>query len=249
MMKEPALIKNHIQFLRSLFLTNETKCVICSMNLKTYSALRLCKTCTDVIPWINKTICPKCGRFEVCYDCVRRSAVYFVYNRSAVEYNDTMREWLALYKYRGNERMLNLFIEMIDYAYQMLLTKLEIQVNHVGYLTYVPLSEQRLQERGFNQAEQFARGLGRKYKIPVISLLDRTKHTEKQSVGSWSERFSNIQGAFTLNKMVVQRVNKKPPLNIIIIDDVYTTGSTLNECARVITSFLPAKVYGVTWAR
>ncbi|NDI36527.1 ComF family protein [Chengkuizengella sediminis] len=242
-------IQTQWQFLRSIFSNNASTCLICKVTPQTYQTLSLCKPCAAMIPWITKVLCPICGRFEVCHDCVRRSNTYYEYNRSSVEYNDTMREWLALYKYRGNERIESLFIKMVDYAFQSLLMSTPLQIHSIDCFTYIPLSEQRLQERGFNQAERFARGLSNKHQIPVIELLKRTRHTEKQSVGSRSNRFSNIQGAFVINEKEVWRLNKKGALHIVVIDDVYTTGSTLNECAKVITSHLSAKVYGATWAR
>ncbi|NBI27725.1 ComF family protein [Chengkuizengella marina] len=246
---KPHFIQTQLRFLRSIFSNNLNTCLICKETAPTYQTLSLCNTCASMIPWISKVICPICGRFEVCYDCVRKSNTYYEYSRSAVEYNETMREWLALYKYRGNERLESLFIKMFDYAFQLLLMSTSLKNYPIHCFTYIPLSEQRLQERGFNQAERFARGLSRLHQIPVIELIKRVRHTEKQSVGSWSNRFSNIQGAFVINEKEVKRINKKRVMRIVVIDDVYTTGSTLNEYAKVITAHLPAKVYGVTWAR
>ncbi|MFS1514810.1 ComF family protein, partial [Chengkuizengella sp. SCS-71B] len=242
-------IQTQLQLLRSFFSNNSRICLICKVTPQANHNLSLCKSCTAKIPWISKVLCLKCGRFEVCQDCDRRSNTYYEYSRSAVEYNDIMREWLALYKYRGDERIEDLFIKMVDYAYQFLLTSTPLKNYPINCFTYIPLSEQRLQERGFNQAERFAKGLSRLHQIPVVKLLQRVRHTEKQSVGSWSNRFSNIQGAFVINEKELKRINKGRVMRIIVIDDVYTTGSTLNECAKVITSYLPAKVYGVTWAR
>jgi ComF family protein len=115
------------------------------------------------------------------------------------------------------------------------------------FITFVPLSEKRELERGFNQAEQMARDLGRKLRLPVVPLLQRQRHTEKQSLKSRSSRLEDLQDVFSLIPEAPKQI--QTPSRIYVVDDVYTTGSTLNQCAKTIRSRLDAEVYGVTWAR
>ncbi len=123
----------------------------------------------------------------------------------------------------------------------------------VRVLTYVPVSEERYRERGFNQAERLAAGLGQRCRVPVYPLLKRTRHTDKQSFKKRSDRLGDLEGAFTTDpdglQELANRFGSTAPKQIYIVDDVYTTGSTLNQCARVIKSSLPAEVYGLCWAR
>lgn len=123
------------------------------------------------------------------------------------------------------------------------------------YLTFVPLSQERLAERGFNQAEQLARRLGAKIKLPVTDLLIRHRHTDKQSHKSRSARLLDLEHVFALRTDVSRSSfpmlrQGAGPLRIYIVDDVYTTGSTLIQCASAIQSVWPSvEVFGLTWAR
>ncbi|MGI2296595.1 ComF family protein [Paenibacillus sp. GXUN7292] len=81
---------------------------------------RLCGPCFRTIPWINGIRCPICGRNEQCDDCLRRKSTYFICNRSSVKYDDQMRDWLAVYKYRGNEDKAILLAHMLFPVYEKL---------------------------------------------------------------------------------------------------------------------------------
>ncbi|MBB3130884.1 putative amidophosphoribosyltransferase [Paenibacillus rhizosphaerae] len=156
-------------------------------------------------------------------------------------------------------------------------------------ITYVPVSEVRLKERGFNQAEVLARGLGSKHRIPVMPLLVRREHTAKQSYKSRQERIESMKNVFALHQeglaaalslymrtygissnashsnSVMNRYDSDGhaitaqdaprPLQILLIDDIYTTGSTINACAEVLRDTLhrglglATEVYSLTWAR
>ncbi|WP_052702847.1 ComF family protein [Paenibacillus beijingensis] len=130
--------------------------------------------------------------------------------------------------------------------------------------TFVPVSLERLEERGFNQAERFASALGERYRIPVVPLLERARHTGKQSFKTRSERLRDTSALFralpdassVLRKWTCSTSTEMPvfqyrPLRILIIDDIYTTGGTLHDCARALEEALPEKLelYSLTWAR
>ncbi len=107
-------------------------------------------------------------------------------------------------------------------------------------VTYVPSHKAKQAKRGFNQAEILAKEINESY----LNLLERVKETKTQAGMSELERLGNLKNGFVLND-----VNLKSK-TIVIVDDVYTTGSTLEECARVIKAKHPeVKVYGFTFAR
>lgn len=234
-------------------------CLCCTNPRSNLSGrLKLCVDCLAKIPWIRHVECKVCGRDETCTDCVRRRDRAFAANRSIVRYDATVKEWLALYKYRGQERLGELFGELIAMAFERELKEFELAQKDICCITYVPLSEQRLDDRGFNQAEVFARCLANKYLIPVADLLMRTRHTEKQSYKTRAERIHDLQGVFafkenrggkSVEKEPFVAKSPSPPLNVLLIDDVYTTGSTLEECAKAIRSHMNCTVYGLTLAR
>ncbi|WP_379157222.1 ComF family protein [Paenibacillus sp. sgz5001063] len=211
-------------------------------------------------------------------------------NRSAVTYNGQMREWLAQYKFRGNEAYGPLLARMAGWAAKAMKSELSSQridapARNFRFdaVTYVPASSDRMMERGFNQAEQLALGVGAACRIPVLSLLERICHTEKQSLKSRRERIRDLQGVYgilpdsserlitAIGNLEKKHVFKRPyfkinlrretfgmdllsPLRIIVVDDVYTTGSTVNACSKLIHDICtrigrPVEVYIITWAR
>ncbi|WP_238651138.1 ComF family protein [Paenibacillus piscarius] len=133
-------------------------------------------------------------------------------------------------------------------------------------LVPVPVSAARLAERGFNQAEQLAGALTRRRGVPQLPLLVRTHHTAKQSFKSRSERLADMKHAFTGNtdSAVLQTLRShvdasslqpgQRPLQIVLIDDIYTTGSTIRACAEALQQLCgsqgyTAEIYALTWAR
>ncbi|WP_407870123.1 ComF family protein [Paenibacillus sp. P36] len=166
-----------------------------------------------------------------------------------------MKELLARYKYRGDERLKAVIGQMLVHAYHLLQEEMREFDTDPGsakrLITFVPVSERRLLERGFNQAEQMAIELGRKVGLPVLPLLSRSKHTDKQSFKNRSERLDDLVHVFEINELLLKQLLgcQAASYVIYIVDDVYTTGSTMNQCARVLGESLPAKVFGITWAR
>lgn len=241
--------------LKTVLRPSSKTCVQCNQPATSQSPelLGFCQTCAQRIPWIRQIHCPICGRYEACSDCLRRSDTRFVRNRSAVQYNSDMKDMLARYKYRGDEKLCETMSNMLCYAY-VSLQSAEKQPSSskkqvCRALTFVPLSEERLTERGFNQAELLARKLGDKVNLPVIDILQRTRHTEKQSFKTRNERLHDLENIFVMKNTIDNHLISAD-IQIYVVDDVYTTGSTLQQCASTITNSLPsAKVYGLTWAR
>ena len=276
-----------LQPVLSLLSTSTYQCLTCGKRGQPSKfSPEICVQCAALIPWIRFPRCSKCGRHVGCPDCTRGTEQSpIVCNRSAVAYNSAMREWLGQYKYRGNERYAPLLGIMLEKAYQMLKEQqMKLQTddfskknhsrlfssafhrspstNHwkADLLVPVPVSNSRLGERGFNQAERLSSELSGRTGIPIQQLLIRTHHTDKQSFKGRSERLINMKDAFGPNLTVVNhytdwlRVRQIRPVRIIIVDDIYTTGSTIRACAESIrqmtdTLDFSCEVYSLTWAR
>jgi competence protein ComFC len=243
------------QSMQQLFSPKRDECLSCKQQAQVdASKLGFCDSCFQSIPWVVQVHCLICGRYEACSDCSRREVTHFIKSRSAVRYDDVMKELLARYKYRGDERLQQVMGSMLSHAFRLLQASqgdVHVKSNAVErILTYVPVSERRLLERGFNQAEQMARELGRVARLPVIPLLQRARHTEKQSFKSRNERLGDLQHVFEINEAGLVQVNiPAKHVQIYLIDDVYTTGSTMNQCAKVLKDHLEAEIFGLTWAR
>ncbi|MUT65023.1 ComF family protein [Paenibacillus sp. NEAU-GSW1] len=230
----------------------------CPNGLPKAFAQMLCGSCMSVIPWLNVPKCLVCGRGIVCGDCPRRTNACFIANRSAVQYSSEMREWLAQYKYRGNEGVEQPLAQMMIPAYVAITKLAASRTAAPNYnwdaITFVPVSPERAEERGFNQAERLAAFLSEYYRIPLIGFLVRDRHTEKQSFKSRLERirdtrrlFQPIPEAFAL----AGGIPPTRPFRLLLVDDIYTTGSTVQACAETLTANfpMPLDLYSLTWAR
>lgn len=116
----------------------------------------------------------------------------------------------------------------------------------VGVVCSVPMWKKNMRERGFNQAEILARGLGERLEIVYCDVLLRTRETEAMYGLNKKERKENIKGAFEVNIKNLDKIGGK---NVILIDDVWTTGSTMKECCKVLHRCGVNKVWGITLAR
>lgn len=113
-------------------------------------------------------------------------------------------------------------------------------------ITWAPISKKRLNDRGFNQAELIGKELGKLLKIPTLPMLKKIKHTSKQAKSSFNQRLENLQNSFGIEEQHIKYLSNQ---KIMIIDDVLSTGSTLNECARILKKADVDKVIGVAVAR
>ncbi len=250
------LIKKVMGSVASLLSPLRKECLLCKQNSTLHvDELGLCHSCYTRIPWIREVLCPTCGRGEFCSDCQRRPHSYFIRSRSAVRYDETMKELLARYKYRGDERLKTVLGQMLVHSYHLLHKDRDTVPSESDsvkeFITFVPVSERRMLERGFNQAEQMAVELGQRIGIPVIPLLKRSKHTDKQSFKKRSERLDDLEHVFEVNESIQDYLGESTATSyvIYIVDDVYTTGSTMNQCAKVLGEYISAEVSGLTWAR
>lgn len=268
------------RFIRELLAPPGDVCLTCGSRTKLVREWPgICRRCAGAIPWIFRPRCAYCGRAIGCPDCLRPDARLrsFVMNRSAVRYNEMMREWLAQYKYRGHERYAALIVKMLSHAFVRMQHEISsLQRQHSlsrtdqlwrpDLVTYVPVSSARLAERGFNQAQVFAEGLGRLHGLTVADLLVRSRHTEKQSFKTRLERIQSMRSAFEFSARdfhICENSSRGIPpsdavpgtMRILIIDDIYTTGGTLNACATVIRqgvrreTGMDPEIYSLTWAR
>jgi ComF family protein len=257
------MFRSLLGLMQAAFRMEGETCLICSAPLAAPDGHAmgrfLCGRCRETIPWIRPgdIRCHVCGRAEDCPDCPRRPDAAFVLNRSAVRYTAAMKEWLTRLKYRGDERLADMFAVMAAGTLERLMEERGLGPRDFACLVCVPLSEDRLAERGFNQTELIARRLADRSRIPYVPLLARTRHTGKMSQKTRAERLRHLEGAFACRDMadrerarIASLADRGRPLRMLLLDDVYTTGTTMQECARAIRATYPgAEVYGLTWAR
>ncbi|QQE74119.1 ComF family protein [Brevibacillus composti] len=190
---------------------------------------------------------------ELCADCTRlpQHTPFPVQNRGLLLYSQGGKDLLGRYKYRGDERMAAYFASLLAIAFLRSYAHLRF-----ACVTEVPLHHSRLAERGFNQMELVARELSRLIDVPYRSLLLRVKDTAKLSKQKGrKERERSMSGAFSYTGSQGLWEWRAPwsanRLNILLIDDIYTTGSTLRACADAVRKGLGERVqvYGLTCFR
>jgi competence protein ComFC len=120
----------------------------------------------------------------------------------------------------------------------------EFLCNKRFIVTCVPISREHLNLRGFNQSELLAQNVSQRLGLGFVGLLDKSNHVESQVGHNRSERLQNVRGKIRLLGNVT-----KVPSKILIVDDVYTTGATLEECAKVLRKAGCKEVWGLVLSR
>ena len=201
----------------------------------------ICPGCMAKLSWVRRPVCKKCGKevldetIEYCRDCARHKRS-FDYGLSLINYDDTASRSMARIKY-NNRR------EYLDFYSEAMVRKMGKRIRSMDgdALIPVPVHPSRLRERGFNQAEELARRLSGPLGIPVnTSVLKRKRKTAPQKNLDSSGRLKNLEQAFTAAAL------PSGMQKVILVDDIYTTGSTIEACARVLRKAGAEHVYFVT---
>lgn len=246
-------------------------CRICGDLLDDARLLPICAGCFDAFQALAGPLCGRCGRprvvapsvtivpaagvtahgassvvpelpatDEVCCRQCRLGVYRFDRARSFASYNLPMRKAIILLKYMGVARLRAWFAERLERIYLA-----DRALFPVDAIVPVPLYTLRLRERGYNQAERIARPLAKRLALPFLPLLlVRTRPRPEQLLLSRSERWNSVKGAYAAT--LGARAEK---LCILLVDDVFTTGATLDACARALFAAGAASVYALTVAR
>lgn len=215
------------------------RCPVCQDVVEESKDL-VCGICRTRISYVREPSCRKCGKpllfeeREYCGDCARKTHAYRQV-RAAFVYDPVMRRSMAGFKYGGRQEYAAFYAEEIlrRHAREIALWKAEA-------LVPIPLHPSRRRRRGYNQAELLARELSRRSGIPVDkNLLIRVKKTRAQKELNDQERLANLKDAFSVRKGEI------PYRTIILVDDIYTTGSTMDAAAKALKGRGVPNVYGL----
>ncbi len=207
-------------------------CEICSSILDSPGEKIICHACLRNINPRRTSYCSRCGRFfdslgdpHLCSDCAQKPPPFSTH-RSSGRYQGVLKDIILLFKYR---KFSILGKELARLAYKTLGAKREL-FSGLEIVVPVPLHSKKRKQRGFNQAEIIAREIAKLLKIDYEKdALVKKKNTPPQTSLIAEERRQNIKGAFSLKKR--EKIEGKI---VLLVDDVYTTGSTLRECSRVL---------------
>ena len=206
-----------------------------------------CDDCAARITFIGDALCPVCGipyhtagaDRHLCGDCITAPPPFSVARACGI-YESALMDAIHRFKYGDNPAVGNALGDiMASRSYDSL------DIAGFDVIMPVPLHPSKLRRRGFNQALVLARRIARKYRLPIDFMsLRRTKPTPAQVDLSGTERRNNVRGAF-----VVNRKRSVEGRRVLLVDDVYTTGSTVKECARTLMRAKASDVSVLTLAR
>ncbi len=202
----------------------------------------LCDDCFQKVEIFSSPFCPYCQKRnpqgKICFSC-KKFLDYFL---SATDYKK-VEKIIKEYKYH----LIKELSEPLAYLLLKFLknnSQIEFLKNPQDFLiTYIPSSNYKKRKRGFDPAEEIAKILAKTLKIDFLKILEKKKATQDQVKLSFEERKTNVKDAFRTNFFSFK--NKK----IILIDDVATTLSTLEEGAKILKKAGAQKIYGMSVAK
>lgn len=216
-------------------------CPFCGRILKKTELGKVCRKCELKLPYIYEPRCKKCGKpvgkenQEYCWDCEHRCH-YFDAGLAVWEHRPMVAQAIYQFKYHNKRIYSRFFAREMVKSYESVIHKWNIDL-----IVPIPISKKRKRQRGYNQAELLALEIGDLLGISVDShSLIRSKDTIAQKKLDVWERRLNLFKAFIWKGENISRSN------ILVIDDIYTTGNTIDAAARTLKASGASRVYFLT---
>lgn len=236
--KEPVKKETYVkEALCNLFFPR--RCPICDVVV--VHGRDICKECEERVPLIGEPVCKRCGkpltdeRSELCGDCSRKRH-YFKQGKAVFLYQKGMKQSMYRFKYAGRREYATYYARVAAENYGVWIKR-----HGIGLIVPVPMYLPKKRKRGYNQAEVFARSLGAELELPVgAKIIRRVKNTVPQKALNDRQRKDNVKGAFQLDANIVEYSK------ILLVDDIYTTGSTIDAVAECFLEAGVEEVYFLT---
>lgn len=219
------------------------RCISCNEALELNSVALFCYECSKGYYKNDGAVCEICGkpiyanRDKTCAFC-KTEKRYYIKNISRYKYKESIKTAIQNMKFKRRQ--------WISFKFgKSLCETVKEQYSDIKFdlLTYVPMSPLHEFYRGFNQSEEIAEIISKEIKVPVRKILHKRPGVKTQSGLNRKERIENVKNAFFVRKndLLTDKV-------VLLIDDVFTTGSTVNECARILKRNGAIAVYVATLA-
>ena len=212
--------------MRDLFLNQ--RCLLCASHKG--GKLSLCDACLDDLPWHDAPHCPQCGLLSnslLCGNCLNATPSFDA-TLALFTYDYPLDRLLQHYKYQESLSLANTFASLWLDKHPTNIAGSQDKIPEIDLIIPMPMHKDRLQQRGFNQALEIARLISKHRQIKLdYNSCKRTRLTPPQASLPLKERIKNIQGVFQCDQNL-------QGLNIALVDDVMTTGASLNELAKTL---------------
>lgn len=219
-------------------------CPVCG-NIVDFGGNLICPGCMEKLSPVKNPTCKKCGKElvsdqqEYCFDCARHPKSFDA-GRALLNYNEATQRSITAVKYKNKREYLDFYAGAMAWRFFETVSRWQPQI-----LVPVPVHPSRRRSRGFNQAEELARRLSAAWEIPIETrFLFRKRKTQPQHDLGPAERLKNLQQAFSVRPQ--RSAGAACPETVLLIDDIYTTGSTIEACTRVLKAAGVQKVYFLT---
>jgi ComF family protein len=222
-------------------------CILCRKSSHNGPSIFLCQNCAIGLFPILEPMCPRCGlphafsegEPHLCGNCLKRKA-FFDRARAAFYYESSGRELVIKFKFNKG---FYLAPDLIRMAHDRITTQLNRE--DLDLIVPVPLHPKRLRNREYNQSLLLAREIKKILRLPIlISALIRQRWTTPQTQLPMSQRARNVKNAF-----LVKRPEMVADKRVLLVDDVFTSGSTVDECARKLKQAGASRVEVFTLTR
>jgi len=226
-------------------------CENCERRIRESSGYAICNDCMEKIKYIKYPYCYQCGKpmssmvsFEekaICADCYNNKKNFY-YVRSIAYYSGVMRKCIHLLKYKKQVKLVK---PLGDIMVRYLQESSDIKIKEIDLIIPVPLSRSDYIARGFNQSSLLAGHVAEYYSKPFSEdLLIKNKDNDSQVGLSRNEREKNVKNVYKINNNFTMY-----PESVLLIDDNYTTGSTIYECCMQLRKLDLKKIFVLTLAR
>lgn len=218
------------------------KCPLCGSVQKVGKREGICMACARKLPLVTEPLCKHCGKpiadgtAEYCFDCEGRKSS-LTEGTALFVYTEQMKKAMAAFKYGGSCGDSAIYgRELMKYR------GAKLAGWQVDYVVPVPLHWKKQWFRGYNQAELVAEVIAEELGIPLLAdCLERKRYTRPQSGLDDKRRRQNVQGAFGFRKAFEKE--QLSGCRILLTDDIYTTGATLEACGTLLLSHGVKNVY------